>query len=35
MKLVWFNEEGKAQKEEIFDIVEDTLELALIVGTGN
>jgi len=35
MKIIWFNGEGKKAKEEIFDIVEDTLELALIVGTGN
>lgn len=34
MKIVWFNAKGKSVKEEIFDTVEDTLELAMIVGTG-
>lgn len=35
MKINWFNKEGKKHKEEIFDIVEDTIPLSLIVGTGN
>lgn len=35
MKIVWFNKEGKKQKEEVFDIVEDTVPLSLIVGISN
>jgi tRNA nucleotidyltransferase/poly(A) polymerase len=35
MKIVWFNSQGKREKEEYFDIVQDTIPLSLIVGTGN
>jgi hypothetical protein len=35
MKITWFDKDGKKAKEELFDMVEDTVPLSLIVGTSN